>query len=143
MDEGTQYRNEEFYNIIIGTDYYINPQNVITLSGFYAFEAEDQPSDTNVKQYKNINLLTSEWNREEITTAGNPKYQYELIYKRDFLDNENHDLIFSATGNLFSKDQSSEFFNSTIFGLETFEDQQTSTFFREEVHTFKFDYIHP
>ena len=143
LTEGTQYRNEEFYNIIIGTDYYINPQNVITLSGFYAFEAEDQPSDTNVKQYKNSNLLTSEWNREEITTAGNPKYQYELIYKRDFLDNEDHDLIFSATGNLFSKDQSSEFFNSTIFGLETFEDQQTSTFFREEVHTFKLDYTHP
>ena len=87
--------------------------------------------------------MTSEWNREEITTAGNPKYQYELIYKRDFLDNEDHDLIFSATGNLFSKDQSSEFFNSTIFGLETFEDQQTSTFFREEVHTFKLDYTHP
>ena len=143
LTEGTQYRNEEFYNIILGTDYFINPQNVITLSGFYAFEAEDQPSETNVKQYKISTLLTSEWNREEITTAGNPKYQYELIYKRDFLDNEDHDLIFSATGSLFSKDQSSEFFNSTIFGSETFEDQQTSTFFREEVHTFKLDYIHP
>ena len=67
-----------------GTDYYINPQNVITLSGFYAFEAEDQPSNTHVKQYYNNTQLTSEWNREEITTAGNPKYQYELIYKKIF-----------------------------------------------------------
>ena len=74
-------------------------------------------------------LLTSEWNREEITTAGNPKYQYELIYKRDFLDNEDHDLIFSATGNLFSKDQSSEFFNSTIFGLETLRTNRRVLFF--------------
>lgn len=143
LTEGTQYRNEEFYNIILGTDYYINPQNVITLSGFYAFEAEDQPSDTHVKQYKNNTQLTSEWNREEITTAGNPKYQYELIYKRDFLDDEDHDLIFSATGNLFSKDQSSEFFNTTVLGSDTFDDQQTSTFFREAVHTFKLDYTHP
>jgi outer membrane receptor protein involved in Fe transport len=143
LTEGTQYRNEEFYNIILGTDYYINPQNVITLSGFYAFEAEDQPSNTNVKKYQNNSQLTSEWNREEVTTAGNPKYQYEFIYKRDFLDDEDHDLIFSATGNLFSKDQSSEFFNTTVLGSDTFDDQQTSTFFREAVHTFKLDYTHP
>ncbi len=143
LTEGTQYRKEEFYNIILGTDYYINPQNVITLSGFYAFEAEDQPSNTNVKKYQNNTQLTSEWNREEVTTAGNPKYQYEFIYKRDFLDDEDHDLIFSATGNLFSKDQSSEFFNMTVLGSDTFDDQQTSTFFREAVHTFKLDYTHP
>jgi outer membrane receptor protein involved in Fe transport len=143
LTEGTQYRNEEFYNIILGTDYYINPQNVINLSGFYAFEAEDQPSNTNVKKYQNNTQLTSEWNREEVTTAGNPKYQYEFIYKRDFLDDEDHDLIFSATGNLFSKDQSSEFFNTTVLGSDIFDDQQTSTFFREAVHTFKLDYTHP
>jgi outer membrane receptor protein involved in Fe transport len=143
LTEGTQYRNEEFYNIILGADYYINPQNVITLSGFYAFEAEDQPSNTNVKKYQNNTQLTSEWNREEVTTAGNPKYQYEFIYKRDFLDDEDHDLIFSATGNLFSKDQSSEFFNTTVLGSDILDDQQTSTFFREAVHTFKLDYTHP
>ena len=59
------------------------------------------------------------------------------------MDDEDHDLIFSATGNLFSKDQSSEFFNTTVLGTGTFEDQQTSTFFREAVHTFKLDYTHP
>ena len=143
LTEGTQYRKEGFYNIILGTDYYINPQNVVTLTGFYAFEAEDQPSNTNVKKYQNNTQLTSEWNREEATTAGNPKYQYEFIYKRDFLDDEDHDLIFSATGNLFSKDQSSEFFNTTVSGSDTFEDQQTRTFFSEVVHTFKLDYTHP
>lgn len=143
MTDGIEYRNEEFYNVILGTDYYINPQNVITLSGFYAFEAEDQPSNTNVKQYQNNTLLTSEWNREEFTTADNPKYQYEFIYKKDFLDDEDHDLIFSATGNLFSKDQSSEFINTAVLGTDVFDNQQTRTFFREEVHTFKLDYTHP
>lgn len=143
MTDGIEYRNEEFYNVILGTDYYINPQNVITLSGFYAFEAEDQPSNTNVKQYQNNTLLTSEWNREEFTTADNPKYQYEFIYKKDFLDDEDRDLIFSATGNLFSKDQSSEFINTAVLGTDIFDNQQTRTFFREEVHTFKLDYTHP
>jgi len=143
LTEGTQYRKEEFFNFILGTDYYINPQNVITLSGFYAFEAEDQPSDTHVREYQNNTELTSEWNREEVTTAGNPKYQYELIYKRDFLDDEDHDLIFSATGNLFSKDQNSEFFNTAVSGANPFEDQQTHTYFREEVHNLKLDYTRP
>lgn len=143
LTSGTQYRKEEFFNIILGTDYYINPQNVITLSGFYAYEAEDQPSNTNVQQFQNQTQLISEWNRKEVTTAGNPKYQYEFIYKRDFLDDEDHDLIFSATGNLFSKEQSSEFFNTTVLGPGAFDDQQTRTFFRESVHTFKLDYTHP
>ena len=143
MTDGIEYRNEEFYSVILGTYYYINPQNVITLSGFYAFEAEDQPSNTNVKQYQNNTLLTSEWNREEFTTADNPKYQYEFIYKKDFLDDEDRDLIFSATGNLFSKDQSSEFINTAVLGTDIFDNQQTRTFFREEVHTFKLDYTHP
>ena len=143
ITEGIQYRKEEFYNIILGTDYYINPQNVITLSGFYAFEAENQPSNTNVKKYQDITSLISEWNREEITTAGNPKYQYEFIYKKDFLDHEDHDLIFSATGNLFSKDQNSEFFNTPVSGSDTFDNQETHTYFREALHTFKLDYTHP
>ena len=141
--QGREYRNEVFYNIILGTDYYINPQNVITLSGFYAFEDEEQPSNTNVKIFENQNDLVAEWDREEKTEAGNPKYQYELIYKKDFLNDEDHDLILSATGNLFSKRQSSEFSNKTVLGSATFQDQQTRTYFREAVHIFKVDYTNP
>ena len=141
--QGREYRNEVFYNIILGTDYYINPQNVITLSGFYAFEDEEQPSNTNVKIFENQNDLVAEWDREEKTEAGNPKYQYELIYKKDFLNDEDHDLILSATGNLFSKRQSSEFSNKTVLGSATFKDQQTRTYFREAVHIFKVDYTNP
>ena len=141
--QGREYRNEVFYNIILGTDYYINPQNVITVSGFYAFEDEEQPSNTNVKIFENQNDLVAERDREEKTEAGNPKYQYELIYKKDFLNDEDHDLILSATGNLFSKRQSSEFSNKTVLGSATFKDQQTRTYFREAVHIFKVDYTNP
>ena len=143
VTEGTEYRKEEFFNFILGTDYYINPQNVVTLTGFYAFEAEDQPSKTNVKEFFDNTRLTSEWNREEFTTAGNPKYQYEFVYKKDFLDHEDHDLIFSATGNLFSKEQDSEFFNTSVSGVVAFGDQLTKTYFKEVVNTFKLDYTHP
>ena len=139
----TDYRNEEYYNLILGTDYYINKQNVITLSGFYAFEDENQPSNTNVKIFQNVTELISEWDRNETTVAGNPKYQYELIYKRDFLDNEDHTLIFSATGNLFTKEQSSNFENKTVIGSSTFNDQKTKTDFGRISHTVKLDYVKP
>lgn len=141
--KGTDYRNEEYYNLILGTDYYINKQNVITLSGFYAFEDENQPSNTNVKIFQNVTELISEWDRNETTVAGNPKYQYELIYKRDFLDNEDHTLIFSATGNLFTKEQSSNFENKTVIGSSTFNDQKTKTDFGRISHTVKLDYVKP
>ena len=141
--KGTDYRNEEYYNLILGTDYYINKQNVITLSGFYAFEDENQPSNTNVKIFQNVTELISEWDRNETTEAGNPKYQYELIYKRDFLDNEDHTLIFSATGNLFTKEQSSNFENKTVIGSSTFNDQKTKTDFGRISHTVKLDFVKP
>ena len=141
--KGTDYRNEEYYNLILGTDYYIDKQNVVTLSGYYAFEDENQPSNTNVKIFQNVTELISEWDRNETTVAGNPKYQYELIYKRDFLDNEDHTLIFSATGNLFTKEQSSNFENETVLGSSTFNDQKTKTDFGRISHTVKLDYVKP
>ena len=141
--KGTDFRNEEYYNLILGTDYYIDKQNVITLSGFYAFEDENQPSNTNVKIFQNLTELISEWDRKETTFAGNPKYQYELIYKRDFLDNEDHTLIFSATGDLFTKEQSSNFENKTVVGNSTFNNQKTKTDFGRISHTVKLDYVKP
>ena len=138
--EGNENRNEEFFNVILGTDYHINENNVITLTGHYAYEIEDQPSDIDVRIYDANNVLSSYWNREEVTEATNPKFQYELIYKKDFEDNEDHDLVISATGNLFSKDQSSEFYNTIISGVNPFQNQETDTKFEESKYTFKLDY---
>ena len=47
FSEGREYRNEKFYNLILGTDYHINKNNVLTLSGSFAYEVEEQPSLTN------------------------------------------------------------------------------------------------
>ncbi|WP_067145735.1 outer membrane beta-barrel family protein [Pseudotamlana agarivorans] len=140
---GEEYRNEKFYTITLGTDYYINDLNVITLSGNYAFEDEDQPSNNNFQQFDINEVLESEWTRQETTEASNPKWQYELQYKRDFKDHEDHDLLISATGRSFSKDQNSTFNDETIFGADRDASQKTRTDFGENTFTFKIDYTKP
>ena len=141
--QGKEYRNENFYNIILGTDYYIDPLNVITLSGNYAYEIEDQPSKTNFSRFDGNNNLVSQWERKETTDATNPKWQYELQYKREFKDHEDHTLLFSTQGSFFGKDQSSEFEVNRVSGNDDFNNQQTETKFQQADYTFKLDYTKP
>ena len=143
FSNGTEYRNETFYNFILGTDYHINQYNVLTLSGSFAYEVEDQPSRNNFSIPDETGAIVSEWYRTETTEATNPKYQYELQYKKDFPDNKEHHLLFSALGNFFGKDQSSEFKNINITGDAATSNQQTRTNFKESKHTFNFDYTKP
>lgn len=139
---GEEFRNEQFYNIVLGTDYYFNEKNIITLSGSFAYEVEDQPSLTLFNE-KTAEVVTSTWEREEVTSATNPKLQYELQYKREFDDNEDHTLLFSAIGNYFGKDQNSVFTNQSILNTIPFGNQQTETSFNEGKFTFNFDYTKP
>jgi len=143
LSTGTEFRNETYYNFILGTDYYINENNVLTLSGNFALELEDQPSATNFTSLDGTNQIVSEWQRTEVTEAENPKFQFELQYKRDFEGDEDHNLVFSSLGNFFGKDQSSDFLNSTISGEPNDEEQKTRTDFKEAVFTFKLDYTRP
>lgn len=143
LSEGEEFRNEQFYNIVLGTDYHINDLNVVTLSGNFAYEVEDQPSAFDFEFVNAAGETTSRWNREETTEATNPKYQFELQYVREFADNEDHQLIASALGTLFSKDQSSEFVNTTISGDDNSGRQRTRTEFGEQENTFKLDYTRP
>jgi outer membrane receptor protein involved in Fe transport len=141
--EGEEYRNETFYNVILGTDYHINPQNVLTISGNFVYEVEDQPSQTNFRLVDETDSDISKWYRQETTEATNPKWRYEVQYKSDFKDHEDHTLLFSALGNFFGKDQSSEFNNVVLLGDKAQNDQQTRTAFKEAKYTFKLDYTKP
>ena len=143
LSNGTEYRNETYYNFVLGTDYHINDNNVLTLSGNFAMEMEDQPSNTSFVALDSNNAISSEWERTEVTDAKNPKFQYELQYKKDFENHEDHTLLFSGLGNFFGKDQSSEFLNSTISGDDNDSRQQTRTDFKEAIFTFKLDYTNP
>lgn len=140
---GVEFRNETYYNFILGSDYYINPNNVITLSGSFAYEVEDQPSETSFVLTDSDGSLLRQWQRTEVTDATNPKLQYELKYKREFTDAEDHILLFSAIGNYFGKDQSSRFSNVAAEGFTPIPDQLTATAFEEGKYTFNLDYTKP
>lgn len=140
---GESDKNETFFNLILGTDYHINEYNVLTLSGNFAFEWEKENSDAVFSAFDAGNSLTDVFRRRELTTATNPKYSYELQYKKDFEGNKDQSLLMSATGNLFAKDQSSEFTNTVTLGDGNDMQQQTRTDFSQANYTFKVDYTHP
>lgn len=140
---GVNYRNENFYNITLGTDYYINDYNTLTLSGNFAYEIEQQPSETRIVSYDSAENITSSYFRTESTSALNPKYQYDLQYKKQFKNNEDHVLLVNTTGRFFGKDQSSQFFNNYTLGNSTFPDQRTQTSFYQQDQTYRLDYSNP
>lgn len=143
VSEGVNYRNEQFYNITLGTDYHLNDYNVFTLSGNFAYEIEQQPSETQFEQSLNGAEPHTVWTRTEVTSAKNPKYQYDFQYKKEFKDTAEHTLAFSAQGRFFGKAQSSEFDNRSSVGLLGFEKQRTRTTFKQADYTYKLDYNKP
>jgi outer membrane receptor protein involved in Fe transport len=143
LNHGKEFRNETFFNITLGTDYHINALNVLTLSGNFAYEIEDQPSAYQFRVLDTTDALISSWSREENTAATNPKYQFELNYKKQFETNKEHSLQISALGSFFGKDQESKFINTLITGADIPNAQQTETDFQQADYTFKADYVNP
>ncbi len=143
-NEGYSEMHEKFYNFLLGSDFFLNKNNVITLSVNYAFEKEDTPGTNNYSRFDGNNNLTDQWTRTELTLADNPKWQYELQYKKDFEDHKDHDLLFSAMGSSFSKDSESDFINTVSLGTneEDSEEKNLTDFGRVE-YTFKLDYTRP
>jgi hypothetical protein len=116
---------------------------VLTLSGNFAYEVESNPSSTAFSSFTGTDATTSEWVREEETEATNPKWQYDLQYKREFKDNKKHTLLMSAQGSYFGKDQSSQFTTNTLLGTTVNGDQRTATKFNRADQTLKLDYTDP
>lgn len=141
--DGTEYRNERFFNITLGTDYHINDLNVLTLSGSFAFEDENQPSETDFLITDAENQLISQYTRNETTTADNPKYQYDLQYEKKFANHEEHLLQIAAQGSFFGKDQESDFVNTPVEGAQLDPNQKTETHFYQRDYIFKLDYVNP
>ncbi|WP_196890683.1 outer membrane beta-barrel family protein [Aureivirga marina] len=138
--DGEGDKNEKFYNVVLGTDYHINENNVITLSGNFAFEDESENSDFTYYNYLS-NILDETSYRFENTTATNPKWQYDLQYKKDFEDHKEHSLLLSATGSFFGKDKESLF--EDLYADSSTDLQKTRTDFKEAEYSFKLDYTHP
>ncbi|GLR18752.1 outer membrane beta-barrel family protein [Portibacter lacus] len=144
ISEGTSEKNEIYYNFILGTDYHFDDYTVVTLSGSYAFEDESENSTSLFSLTDQNNQALSSWRRDELTTAGNPKWQYELQFKKDFKEHKDRSLLFSAIGRAFSKDQMSNFANAYSLGsVDNNFNQNTGTDFGDVNYTFKLDYTHP
>lgn len=142
LSNGEEFRNETFFNITLGTDYHLNKYNVFTLSGNFAYEIEDQPSETNFS-FLEENRLVSKWIRNEETEATNPKWQYEFNWTKTFKNNEEHTFQVSALGSFFGKDLSSQFVDRTLEGENVNTNQLTATTFQQADYTFKADYVNP
>lgn len=140
---GTYLRNEQFYNITLGADYYLNKYNTITLSGNFAYEIEKQPSHSNITFFDSLGVIESQFTRFETTSANNPKWRYELNYSKEFRDNKEHTLQFSTLGRFFGKDLSADFRNEYTVGSTGAIDQRTRTNFFQSDFTFKLDYNNP
>lgn len=143
FSEGEYFRNETFFNITLGTEYHLNEYNVFTLSGNFAYEIEDQPSETNFRFFDATDALVSRWVRDETTEATNPKWQYEFNWKKQFKNNEDHTFQMSALGSFFGKNQSSLFTDTTLEGENVESSQRTATNFQKADFTFKADYTNP
>lgn len=143
LSEGKAYRNEYFYNLTLGSDFYLNDWNTITLSGNVAYEIEQQPSETNISIYDQNNDLSAQYQRTETTSALNPKYQYDLQYKKQFKNNKDHNIQFSSLGRYFGKDQESQFTNAYSLGSTSNRNQRTETKFYQLNQTFQLDYVNP
>lgn len=141
ISKGENDKNEEFYNVILGTDYHINDYNVITLSGNFAYEKETEEGFTDYTLTETGTAAQS-WRRSENTSATNPKWEYELQYKRDFKDSKDRSFLFSALGNSFAKEKNS-MFNDGDPQLAGNNLQESVTDFQQTDYTFKLDYTHP
>lgn len=143
-NRGDGEKNETFFNLILGTDYHINERNVLSLTGNFAYELETEYSNGNFTAQTGTAAPDAGWMRDEATEATNPKWQYELQYKSDFSDKDDHYLLISALGSSFAKKQQSSFDNLPSFGESALQDrQQTDTDFGQWEYTFKADYTRP
>jgi outer membrane receptor protein involved in Fe transport len=143
-NDGYSEMRERFYNFLLGSDFFLNKNNVMTLSVNYAFEKEDTPGTNDYLRFDGNGNLIDQWQRTELTLADNPKWQYEFQYKKDFENHKDHDLLFSAMGSSFSKDSESDFIDTVALGTnqQNTEEKNLTNYGRLE-YTFKLDYTRP
>ncbi len=141
--DGESFRNERFANITLGTDYHLNDYNVLTLSGRFTYEWENNPALTAFRELDGDGQAIAGWERREETEATNPKWQFDLQYVKDFPDHKDHKLMMSALGAYFGKALESQYTNVVTLGSGIYEDQRTNTAFDRADYTFKIDYTHP
>lgn len=139
---GTGEKNEDFINVRIGSDFYINDYNTMSLSGHYAYEFEKEYADLEYLLLNNSDV-TSNFSRNETTSANNPKYQYDFHYQKKFKHGKDQVLDFNAVGSFFGKDKTSLFSSELITGDNIGVNQNSINNMKNSNYTYKLDYTHP
>lgn len=141
--EGDGEKNENFANVLLGSDFYLNKWNTLTLSGHFAYELESEFSKTDYQLEDHLGDLISAFRRSETTSATNPKWQYDLQHHATFKRHKDQSLTSSLVGSFFGKDKISEFNNTAIQGEDLGFDQQTRIDFQNASFAALSDYVHP
>jgi outer membrane receptor protein involved in Fe transport len=139
---GESEKDESYFNLILGTDYHINPRNILSLTGSFEYELEEEISDTEYLMSSTPNTSSTLWNRNELTEGKNPKWEFELQYLKGFSDHKDHMLLFSALGSYFGKTQWSDFDDQAADG-SLIGQQKTFTDFLQDEYILKLDYTKP
>lgn len=142
-NDGLDEKNETFINIVLGADFHFNKYNTLTVSGHYAYEWEDQFSNTNYQLLNYDQEQIGGMLRSDSTIATNPKWQYDVRYTKEFKKGKDHQFIFSALGSFFGKDKTSSYNNSMASGSFTNVRQQSAADFKEGEYVFQGDYSRP
>ncbi|MFA8450322.1 MAG: TonB-dependent receptor domain-containing protein [Bacteroidales bacterium] len=141
--DGEAEKQEKFMNITLGADYYFNPLNVLTVSGHFGYEFENESSDIFYNNSLNLNSNKAFSSlRKESVKGVNPKYQYELAYKKSYKGNKDRSLIMSLTGSYFGKDRTSTYDNLDS-DLGVLSRERILNDFSETQHVFQTDYTYP
>ncbi|MEL6924085.1 MAG: outer membrane beta-barrel family protein, partial [Bacteroidota bacterium] len=141
--EGSADKNETFYLLRVGVDYHASRNQVITFSGRVAYEFETEFSDNTYNLVSASSSNRRSFNRLEATEATNPKWEYELQYKKTFPEQDDRSLTASITGSFFGKDQRSAF-NNTFADMAELDFRQNSrSDYSAAGYNFQMDYTHP
>lgn len=140
---GEADKNEQFYNFILGADYHISKLQMLTLTGHYGYEIEDENSSITyeLKDAQETTIQSSI--RDELTESVNPKWEYSLAYDKKFKNDEKRSLTASAKGSFFGKEKESDFQNQSLIGSAEEMNQKINNNFSEAIFSFQSDYIHP
>ncbi|TKG93833.1 TonB-dependent receptor [Puteibacter caeruleilacunae] len=140
---GDTEKNEQFYNFILGADYLISKYQTLSVSGHYGYENEKHYSTTDYSYTELSGENSEEAQRNETTTATNPKWQYEVNYTKEFADNKERKLTASATGSFFGKDKTSTYNNTGAGNYINLNEEKILNDFSDAEYSFQTDYTHP
>ncbi len=145
--EGDFHNNMQFHNFKVGADYYINSQNILTLSGLYNIRRFSGDNFTSYSSLDYQSLLTDYYTRKNDNSHSDDGMEWNLDYKKTFAE-QGRELtanVFYSTssGNHDTRAVQQYFYPDYTPGRLPDLLQNTFSDDRRKVLTVQSDYVHP